>query len=53
MFMRTMKITTTEKQNLSQLYSAAALELKKYNAEAEVGNVSAGMQVKVFGVGAG
>lgn len=48
-----MKVTTTEGHDVSTLYRAAALELKDFDAKAEVGNISGGAQVKFFGAGGG
>ena len=53
MFIRTMKITTTEDHDMSTLYKAVSAELKAESAKAEVANTSAGIQKNVFGVGGG
>lgn len=51
--MRTMRITTTERQSVSALYKAASLELKSENAKAKVTNYSAGAQLSAVGLGGG
>ena len=53
MFIRTVKITTTDLTDVSTLYRAASSELKAESAKAEVANSSAGMQTNLFGVGGG
>jgi hypothetical protein len=52
-FVRTMKISTTQERTVSELYEAAANKLASANRDAAVGKDTSGIHVDAFGLGGG